>query len=69
VNLLHMVRIKFKPQYKQHFFHLLLYWAAVVVTAVFLKHVKRHSKGINVVVTGACYSVGKIRGSRRVNSA
>lgn len=26
VNLLHMVRIKFKPQDKQHFFHLLSYW-------------------------------------------
>jgi hypothetical protein len=31
--------------------------AAVVVTAVFLKHVKRHSKGINVVVTDACHGV------------
>ena len=28
---------------------------AVVVTAVFLKHVKRHFKGMNVVVTDVCH--------------
>jgi len=30
--------------------------AAVVVTTVFLKHVGRHSKGMNVVVTACCDS-------------
>jgi len=29
--------------------------ASAFLSAVFLKHIKRCSKGINVVVTGACY--------------
>ena len=39
------------------------------MTAVFLKHIRRHSKGINVVVTDACHGDGRyfLRGQSNKN--